>query len=72
MWVVLKSLFMLSSGKVWSVLGANTCSLAFPRYEGLSEVFLSCPVPKLLLLAGTDRLDRYCYPEPYEEFLKVK
>jgi protein phosphatase methylesterase 1 len=28
-------------------------------YEGLSEVFLSCPVPKLLLLAGTDRLDRY-------------
>ncbi|RWW18547.1 hypothetical protein GW17_00017451 [Ensete ventricosum] len=30
------------------------------RYEGLSEMFLSCPVPKLLLLAGTDRLDR-CY-----------
>ncbi|KAK9270214.1 hypothetical protein L1049_025790 [Liquidambar formosana] len=28
-------------------------------YEGLSEKFLSCPVPKLLLLAGTDRLDRY-------------
>lgn len=27
-------------------------------YEGLSEMFLSCPVPKLLLLAGTDRLDR--------------
>ncbi|CAK9216196.1 unnamed protein product [Sphagnum troendelagicum] len=27
-------------------------------YEGLSDVFLSCPVPKLLLLAGTDRLDR--------------
>ncbi|KAI3464280.1 hypothetical protein Pfo_020943 [Paulownia fortunei] len=27
-------------------------------YEGLSEIFLSCPVPKLLLLAGTDRLDR--------------
>ncbi|KAJ7561347.1 hypothetical protein O6H91_03G024800 [Diphasiastrum complanatum] len=27
-------------------------------YEGLSELFLSCPVPKLLLLAGTDRLDR--------------
>ncbi|XP_044510423.1 protein phosphatase methylesterase 1-like isoform X2 [Mangifera indica] len=26
-------------------------------YEGLSEKFLSCPVPKLLLLAGTDRLD---------------
>ncbi|XP_057974652.1 uncharacterized protein LOC131162323 isoform X1 [Malania oleifera] len=27
-------------------------------YEGLSEIFLSCTVPKLLLLAGTDRLDR--------------
>jgi protein phosphatase methylesterase 1 len=27
-------------------------------YEGLSEKFLSTPVPKLLLLAGTDRLDR--------------
>ncbi|VFQ61405.1 unnamed protein product [Cuscuta campestris] len=27
-------------------------------YEGLSELFLSSPVPKLLLLAGTDRLDR--------------
>ncbi|KAH9615342.1 hypothetical protein KSS87_001471 [Heliosperma pusillum] len=28
------------------------------EYEGLSEKFLSSPVPKLLLLAGTDRLDR--------------
>ncbi|OIT34887.1 PREDICTED: protein phosphatase methylesterase 1-like [Nicotiana attenuata] len=28
------------------------------RYEGLSEKFLSSPVPKILLLAGTDRLDR--------------
>ncbi|KAG0574750.1 hypothetical protein KC19_VG287800 [Ceratodon purpureus] len=27
-------------------------------YEGLSELFISCPAPKLLLLAGTDRLDR--------------
>ncbi|KAF1861274.1 hypothetical protein Lal_00014000, partial [Lupinus albus] len=27
-------------------------------YEGLSDKFLSCPVPKLLLLAGTDRMDR--------------
>ncbi|KAL3845701.1 hypothetical protein ACJIZ3_003104 [Penstemon smallii] len=27
-------------------------------YEGLSDKFLSSPVPKLLLLAGTDRLDR--------------
>lgn len=29
------------------------------RYEGLSENFLSSPVPKILLLAGTDRLDRF-------------
>ncbi|XP_062225735.1 uncharacterized protein LOC133924280 isoform X4 [Phragmites australis] len=27
-------------------------------YEGLSDKFLSCPVQKILLLAGTDRLDR--------------
>ncbi|CAM6113999.1 unnamed protein product [Calypogeia fissa] len=27
-------------------------------YEGLSDAFLSCPVAKLLMLAGTDRLDR--------------
>ncbi|KAG2566431.1 hypothetical protein PVAP13_7NG192500 [Panicum virgatum] len=26
-------------------------------YEGLSDKFLSCPVQKILLLAGTDRLD---------------
>lgn len=29
------------------------------RYEGLSEKYLSCTAPKLLLLAGTDRLDRF-------------
>jgi len=28
------------------------------RYEGLSELFLAARAPKLLLLAGTDRLDR--------------
>ncbi|GJP46038.1 hypothetical protein CLOM_g5379 [Closterium sp. NIES-68] len=27
-------------------------------YTGLSDLFLHCPVPKLLLLAGTDRLDK--------------
>ena len=27
-------------------------------YDGLSQKFLSVPVPKLLLLAGTDRLDK--------------
>ncbi len=28
------------------------------RYDGLSELFLAARAPKLLLLAGTDRLDR--------------
>ncbi|GAU98461.1 hypothetical protein RvY_09604 [Ramazzottius varieornatus] len=27
-------------------------------FTGLSEMFLSCPVPKLLILAGMDRLDK--------------
>ncbi|XP_078401333.1 protein phosphatase methylesterase 1 [Cetorhinus maximus] len=27
-------------------------------FKGLSNLFLSCPIPKLLLLAGVDRLDR--------------
>jgi len=36
-------------------------------YEGLSDKFLSCPVQKILLLAGTDRLDRFVMPE-YAEF----
>ena len=27
-------------------------------FEGLSKLFLSCTVPKLLLLAGVDRLDK--------------
>ncbi|XP_067663143.1 protein phosphatase methylesterase 1-like isoform X2 [Haliotis asinina] len=27
-------------------------------FEGLSQKFLSCPVPKMLLLAGVDRLDK--------------
>ncbi|EFJ14288.1 hypothetical protein SELMODRAFT_423692 [Selaginella moellendorffii] len=27
-------------------------------YEGLSDIFLSAPVTKVLLLAGTDRLDK--------------
>ncbi|CAK9269058.1 unnamed protein product [Sphagnum jensenii] len=40
-------------------------------YEGLSEVFLSCPVPKLLLLAGTDRLDRNLTEDVPDEFANV-
>ncbi len=27
-------------------------------FEGLSKMFLSLPIPKLLLLAGIDRLDK--------------
>lgn len=27
-------------------------------YEGLSDAFLALPAPKLLLLAGSDRLDK--------------
>ena len=27
-------------------------------FKGLSNIFLNCPVPKMLLLAGIDRLDR--------------
>ncbi|XP_011006192.1 PREDICTED: protein phosphatase methylesterase 1-like [Populus euphratica] len=57
----------------WSVKGGslrniNSARVSVPTtlkyndaknwYEGLSDKFLSCPVPKLLLLAGTDRLDR--------------
>ncbi|KAF4355816.1 hypothetical protein F8388_011958 [Cannabis sativa] len=50
----------------WSVKGGSLRNIESARvsipptlkYEGLSEKFLSSPVPKLLLLAGTDRLDR--------------
>ncbi|KAK4391319.1 protein phosphatase methylesterase 1 [Sesamum angolense] len=41
-----------------SNFGEADMELLHFRYEGLSEKFLSCPAPKLLLLAGTDRLDR--------------
>ncbi|KVH96706.1 Alpha/beta hydrolase fold-1 [Cynara cardunculus var. scolymus] len=50
----------------WNVRGGSlrnieSARISIPgtlKYEGLSEKFLSSPVPKLLLLAGTDRLDR--------------
>ncbi|XP_033103761.1 protein phosphatase methylesterase 1-like [Anneissia japonica] len=42
----------------WRVNLANTEQYWRGWFEGLSELFLSCPVPKLLLLAGVDRLDR--------------
>jgi hypothetical protein len=35
------------------------------RYEGLSDKYLSCPVQKILLLAGTDRLDRFVISEKF-------
>ncbi|KAB1210956.1 Protein phosphatase methylesterase 1 [Morella rubra] len=35
----------------------QSTEISYFRYEGLSDKFLSCPVPKVLLLAGTDRLD---------------
>jgi hypothetical protein len=38
------------------------------RYEGLSDKFLSCPVQKILLLAGTDRLDRFVTSVQSEKF----
>lgn len=50
----LGSFFLVS--KLFSKFCLNFC---VDRYEGLSELFLTCPVPKLLLLAGTDRLDRF-------------
>lgn len=49
----------------------NQC-LCILRYEGLSEKFLSSPVPKLLLLAGTDRLDRSCSNFSFEQLNNLK
>lgn len=48
----------------------NSLMFLFVRYEGLSDKFLSCPVQKILLLAGTDRLDRFVRPE-YEKFCSL-
>jgi len=43
---------------VWRTPLEKTESYWRRWYEGLSDMFLSCIVPRLLLLAGTDRLDR--------------
>ncbi|KAL0326426.1 UNVERIFIED_CONTAM: protein phosphatase methylesterase 1 [Sesamum radiatum] len=51
------SLRNIDSARV-SIPGTLTYDGSRKWYEGLSEKFLSCPAPKLLLLAGTDRLDR--------------
>ncbi|KAK2974097.1 hypothetical protein RJ640_020453, partial [Escallonia rubra] len=45
-------------GPIGGVYEQGPAAVGGARYEGLSEKFLSSPVPKLLLLAGTDRLDR--------------
>ncbi|KAK3041517.1 hypothetical protein RJ639_002203, partial [Escallonia herrerae] len=45
-------------GPIGGVYELGPAAVGGARYEGLSEKFLSSPVPKLLLLAGTDRLDR--------------
>ncbi|KAK3027987.1 hypothetical protein RJ639_039340 [Escallonia herrerae] len=46
-------------GPIGGVYELGPAVVGGARYEGLSEKFLSSPVPKLLLLAGTDRLDSY-------------
>lgn len=40
------------------LLTRSTSSPSAEWYLGLSKLFLSLPAPKVLLLAGTDRLDQ--------------
>ena len=48
-----------SSGEcVWRVDLKETESYWHGWFEGLSKLFLSLPIPKLLILAGIDRLDK--------------
>ncbi|XP_072558504.1 protein phosphatase methylesterase 1 [Paramormyrops kingsleyae] len=42
----------------WRIELAKTERFWDGWFRGLSSLFLSCPVPKLLLLAGVDRLDK--------------
>ncbi|XP_043929329.1 protein phosphatase methylesterase 1 [Protopterus annectens] len=42
----------------WNVELSKTEKYWEGWFRGLSSLFLSCPVPKLLLLAGVDRLDK--------------
>ena len=46
------------SGYTWRIDLATTESHWKGWFQGLSSVFLSSPVPKVLILAGTDRLDK--------------
>ncbi|XP_069677417.1 protein phosphatase methylesterase 1 isoform X1 [Periplaneta americana] len=43
---------------VWRIDLGRTEKYWSGWFQGLSNTFLSCPVPKMLLLAGIDRLDR--------------
>lgn len=54
---------MRNIGKVYKLLFISHIANCFNYfyigwYQGLSESFLSCGCPKLLLLANTDRLDK--------------
>ncbi|XP_073897143.1 protein phosphatase methylesterase 1-like [Castor canadensis] len=42
----------------WRIELAKTEKYWDDWFRGLSNLFLSCPIPKLLLLAGVDRLDK--------------
>lgn len=59
--IILISHWLLQLSIFYSSTLMDCLLCASCRYEGLSEKFLSSPVPKLLLLAGTDRLDRLCF-----------
>ena len=45
-------------GYTWRIDLATTESHWKGWFQGLSSLFLSSPVPKVLILAGTDRLDK--------------
>ena len=45
-------------GYTWRIDLAGTEPHWEGWFQGLSSLFLSCPVPKVLILAGTDRLDK--------------
>jgi hypothetical protein len=43
---------------VWRIDLGQTEKYWSGWFKGLSNTFLNCPVPKMLLLAGIDRLDK--------------
>ncbi|KAG8522835.1 Protein phosphatase methylesterase 1, partial [Galemys pyrenaicus] len=59
----IQNLFMFFQTKkdhpyTWRIELAKTEKYWDGWFRGLSNLFLSCPIPKLLLLAGVDRLDK--------------